>query len=287
MKIDLYTRCWNDGAMLGFFFRHYDEIVRRYVVYDDGSTDNSREILRSHRKVDLRALEYSDPDSRVASGQILQNACWKESRGDADWVIVTDIDEHLHHAQLALYLDDCRRSGVTAIPSLGYQMLSEEFPREGQKLCETLTFGEPSEIYSKMNIFSPDAIEETNFNLGRHTAKPVGRVVIPARDELLLLHYRYLGFERTQKRHEEYLTRQRKRDLEKGWGIQYSWSREALREVWDGVRAGLVDVSDPALRPWETRLESFWWHGYPRLGAEGLDLASSHKARPHVGSSER
>ena len=260
--------------MLGFFFRHYDEIVRRYVVYDDGSTDNSLEILRSHKKVDLRALpEFSDPDSRVASGQTLQNACWKESRGDAEWVIVTDIDEHIHHAELALYLDGCHRSGVTAIPSLGYQMLSEEFPREGLRLCETLTLGEPSEIYSKMNIFSPDAIEETNFNLGRHTAQPVGRVVIPARDELLLLHYRYLGFERTQKRHEEYLTRQRKRDLEKGWGIQYSWSREALREVWDGVKAGLVDLSDPDLRPWETRLGPFWWHGYPRLGAEGRTVS--------------
>ncbi len=77
--------------MLGFFFRHYDEIVRRYVVFDDGSTDNSLEILRSHPKVDLRPMPpYADPESRVLSGQCLQEVCWKESRGDADWVIVTN-----------------------------------------------------------------------------------------------------------------------------------------------------------------------------------------------------
>ena len=146
-------------------------------------------------------------------------------------------------------------------------MLSEDFPPQGLKLCEALTFGEPSQRFSKLNIFSPGAIDETNFAVGRHTARLVGRVVIPARDELLLLHYRYLGFERTQKRHEEYLTRQRKRDLENGWGIQYSWSREALREVWDRIKAGLIDVSDPDLRPWDTRLGPFWWHEYPRHGA--------------------
>jgi len=32
MRIDLYTRCWNDAHMLGFFFRHYDTLVQRYVI---------------------------------------------------------------------------------------------------------------------------------------------------------------------------------------------------------------------------------------------------------------
>src|SRR3569833_807158 len=98
MKIDLYTRCWNDAPMIPFFFRHYDALVRKYIVFDDGSTDNSRELLRANQKVDLRQMPaYSDPQSRIASGMTVLETSWKESRHEADWVIVTDIDEHLHH----------------------------------------------------------------------------------------------------------------------------------------------------------------------------------------------
>jgi len=260
MQIDLYTRCWNDADMLGFFFRHYDRLVQRYVVFDDGSTDNSLEILRSNPKVELRPMpEYSDPESRIASATALQESFWKESRGLADWVIVTDIDEHLYHPQIEDYLVKCKENGVTIIPALGYQMLSEEFPRQGCWLSTTLTMGAPFSLMNKMNIFSPNEIVATNFTLGRHTAAPRGNVVPPARDELLLLHYKYLGFERTFRRHALYCTRQRTKDLASGWGVHYSWSREELQNEWNETSAALVDISQPDLRPWATHTGNRWW----------------------------
>src|SRR4249920_3649935 len=87
MRVHLYTRSWNDAVMLPFFFRHYDPIVDRYVVFDDGSTDDSLRLLQSHPKVDLRRLPlYLDPDSRVISASTFFDQCWKESSGHADWV---------------------------------------------------------------------------------------------------------------------------------------------------------------------------------------------------------
>jgi hypothetical protein len=45
---------------------------------------------------------------------------WDESRGIADWVIVTDIDEHLYHLDLYNYLAQCRIRGVVfLVPALG------------------------------------------------------------------------------------------------------------------------------------------------------------------------
>lgn len=265
MRIDLYTRCWNDAPMLGFFFRHYDRIVQRYVVYDDGSTDQSLEALRSNPKVEVRPMpEYSDPDSRVVSGHAVLDACWKESRGVADWVIVTDIDEHLNHPDIERYLAECRKQSVTVVPALGYQMMSDEFPRDDLLLCQALTIGVPSSEMSKLSIFSPDDVEATNFALGRHSAAPEGNIVAPARDELLLLHYRFLGFERTQQRHEQYRARQRKRDIARGWGVQYSWSREELVQVWNKLAARQVDISEPDLRPWQTHDGPRWWDGCKR-----------------------
>lgn len=52
----------------------------------------------------------------------LLETCWKESRGIADWVIATDIDEHRYHPDMYRYLAQCRPQGVTIIPALGYQM---------------------------------------------------------------------------------------------------------------------------------------------------------------------
>ena len=265
MRIDLYTRCWNDARMLGFFFRHYDRLVSRYVVYDDGSTDDSLDLLRSNPKVEIRPTPpYSDPTSRVASGLAILESCWKESRGVADWVIVTDIDEHLHHPDLENYLKACKQTGVTVIPALGYEMLADEFPQSGLWLSQSLTMGAPSSDSSKLNIFAPDQIETTNYAVGRHTADPKGIVIAPSRDELLLLHYKFLGFERTKQRLEEYRTRQRQKDLEMYWGNQYSWSREQLMERWQQLTSRLGDISRPDLNPWLSHDEPRWWKDFER-----------------------
>jgi hypothetical protein len=260
MKIDLYARCWNEGDMLPFFFLHYDKLVQRYIIYDDASTDNSQEILRLNPKVEVRPMPpYSHPESRITSALALQQTCWKESRGNADWVIVTDIDEHLYHPNIHRYLEQCRRTGVTIIPALGYQMLCEDFPEHGQLLCRSLTRGACSTFYSKLNIFSPNEIDAVNYSPGRHTAALTGHIVLPARDELLLLHYHYLGFERVRKRYSEMLARQREHDIAMGWGRQYSWSSEQLREEWNDIASRLVDVARPRLKPWKTHHGLRWW----------------------------
>jgi len=258
--------------MLPFFFSHYDKLVQRYIIYDDASTDNSQEILRLNPKVEFRPMPpYSDPESRITSALALQETCWRESRGIADWVIVTDIDEHLYHPDMYNYLAQCRAQGVTIIPGLGYEMLSEQFPEHKTLLCQSLTRGACERFCSKLNIFSPDEIDAVNFTPGRHRAAPTGRVVVPARDELLLLHYRYLGFERLRKRYAQFLTRQRKKDIAMGWGVHYSLSSEQLHEAWNLVASRLVDISRPDLRPWETHEGRRWWRS-PHLRPSEIDV---------------
>jgi glycosyltransferase involved in cell wall biosynthesis len=265
VKIDLYTRCWNDAHMLGFMFRHYDDLVQRYIVYDDGSTDGSLDILAAHPKVEIRDQSgYLNPSSRVLSALSLLETCWYESRRRADWVIVCDIDEHLYHPQIDRYLSACKRAGITIIPALGYQMIAEEFPRQDIRLSDSVTMGAPWEDMSKLNIFSPRDIEATVFQPGRHKAAPIGRIIAPERDELLLLHYKYMGFKRTLQRHQQYRTRQLLTDISNDWAYQYRWSPEQLAKSWLQFEDKLVDISRPDLNPWRSHKEARWWSDYPR-----------------------
>ena len=266
MKVHLYTRCWNDAPMLSFFFRHYDAFVTRYIIYDDGSTDGSLDLLRAHPKVDLREMPpYADPESRVLSGKILQDQIWKESKGRADWVVVTDIDEHIFHQNFSEYLLKAKKNDISFIPALGFQMISELFPNESDLLSATITSGMYDKHYNKPSLFSPDDIKETNFSVGRHHAKLEGRLLLPPRDETILLHYKYLDFARLQARHETYLTRQRSKDLEKGWGRHYSWSNSELKVQWDHVASRTVDLSCRDLEPWRCADNDVWWANFPRV----------------------
>lgn len=263
MQVVLYAICWNDGPRLDFFFRHYDRFVDRYVIYDDGSDAPTLDRLRQHPKVEIRRFERSDPDSFVLSEQRLSNVCWKECRGRADWVIVTDIDEHLWHPDMPEYLDFRKREGATVLPALGFQMIHDTFPPPTADLSEVVTRGMPWDAMMKLSVFDPDAIDDINFDVGRHTASPSGRVVLPRHDQVLLLHYKYLGFEETFLRHQEELPGLGPVDIASGWGQQYWETKDMHRQAWNRFSANTVDYRRfgrgshidefPVPRWWRTR----------------------------------
>ena len=270
MAVHLYAICWNEGAMIDFFLRHYEGIVDRFIVFDDGSTDGTAETLRAHPKVDLRRFERRVRSSLVLSMLAVYNEAWKESRWQADWVIVTNIDEHLHHPDMLQYLADCRRQGVTAIPALGYNMVAAAFPDTAMRLSDVVTRGAPNRHMSKLDIFDPDAVGEINYGTGRHQAWPTGRIVWPARDEVMNLHYKYLGRNRLANRHVALKAGLGSLDRRRGWGFHYGWNEAKLAEIWQiGERLG-VDITQPGFEPWRHYDLPRWWREPPRERLRGF-----------------
>jgi len=246
--VHLYTICWNEEFLLPYFFRHYDELVDRYVVFDNGSTDRTPEILAKHPDVDVRPFSTREGfDAYVLAAQQVHNQCWKESRGEADWVIVTAVDEFLYAPRLGSYLATCTRKGVTAVPALGFQMISRDLPSEDRSLLDLVRRGCPWPQMNKLSLFDPNSIVETNQGGGRHRAAPTGRVQYPKKDILLLLHYKFLSPEYTFKR---------QFDL-------YGWTRAEFDRRWAELeRSSVPDVLDPgydAFRPHPKR--KAWWRG--------------------------
>jgi hypothetical protein len=262
MMVHLYAQCWNDEWILPFFFRHYDELVDRYFIYDDGSTDETWTLLQTHPKVEARRFVRSVPDSFVLSEQSFSNQCWKSSRTEADWVIVTDLDEHLFHPSGRAYLSRCGADGVTAIPALGFQMISEREPTPGENLSLDYPIGMPWKPMMKLSIFNPNAIVDVNFTPGRHLSNPVGLVRIPDTDELLLFHYKYVGFERTYRRHQQLRQGLGSLDMQQGWGHKYSWSAEEFREDWDRSVRAATDTTMFRRNPTKHYPIRPWWQPY-------------------------
>lgn len=289
MRIHLYSMCLNEVAVLPFFFRHYDPWVERYVIYDNGSQDGTLDMLANHPRVEVRRFPRSVPDSFVMSARILHNTMWKESRGNADWVIVTAIDEHLYHAEFGAYLAHCKKMGVTAIPALGFQMASIEFPQPEELLCETRTFGTPHAGMSKLSLFNPDAVEETRYALGRHWALPVRQIKYPPEDQLLLLHYKNLGLPYLMRRNKMLSGALGARDKKRGWARYYDDAEASLRESFAVWGAQSVDIRQPALPLLKLLpISGRWWRGNPlwlpivwRIKNRWLQV-KSHFSKPPV-----
>ena len=233
-RIDLYCLCWNDARMLPYFFRHYDPLVDRYFVYDNGSTDRSITLLQNHGRVEVAHFDVPG-DSFVEEECRLGDTIWRNS--DADWVIITDIDEHIYHPYLTRYLKQCSDQGITAIRSVGYEMVSDGFPTEDAPLCEIITMGTRSTGHDRLCIFNPRELTATNFGPGRHEADPTGRVIWPAYPQVLLLHYKQLGVDYPIARSAELKRGLRSRDLTSGWGFHYGWDAVEIAAHWQEIRA--------------------------------------------------
>ena len=214
--------------MLPFFFRHYDGIVDHYFIHDNGSTDRTPKILESHPRVTVLPLVL-EGNSRWKAMAEKDNEFWYCSRKQADWVVVCDIDEFFWHVDIRLYLDICRRQGITFLHSIGYQMVSDEFPGEDENLCQTIRYGVRDKLYDKPSFFNPDIISHSGFSIGRHEANPTGNVVRPAKNEIILLHYKHLGVDYVAARHADLQTRRREEDIKNQWAFHHETEQTMKR----------------------------------------------------------
>jgi hypothetical protein len=250
-KVHLYTLCWNDRRMLPHFFEHYNPIVDLFFIFDNGSTDGSLEMLAGDERVRVSHFR-TEFDSFAETELRLSEEMWKNSRDLAEWVLVSDIDEHVYHEDLPSYLRTCRERDVTAIQAVGYEMISDEFPGTGRRLCDVVTSGvRCPTLDDKMCLFDPSAITQSNFTHGRHFAFPKGRVRWPSLPEVLLLHYKKLGLDYEMTRSAELRRGLGLTDIERNWGYQYLLTPEEITERFKRAAALAKPVPRGAQEIWE------------------------------------
>lgn len=215
MNIDCHFIAFNESETIHLTIKHYQQFCRQVYVYDNFSTDNTREIAESMGCIvqpfgiagQLNDAEYIK----------VKNNCWKGS--DADWVIVCDADEILAFVDYT----SLKNAGVTVIKPQGYNMFSEYLPKEN---WGEVTFGIADNNYSKLACFDPKAVTEIGYIYGCHEAKPQGRIVYGI-GGAMLLHYKNVGgAKRLADRHALYASRMSPINKRFKLGHQYEEPRE-------------------------------------------------------------
>ena len=195
MKIIVFSICYNQADILPWFLRHYSSFADEISVWDDHSTDGSRELLAAHPKVKLRDWPY---ESGINEDLFLQHAYewYPQAHPTFDWAFWVDPDEIIYGPDILKTLEDS--SDYEVLQTKGFNMTGEGLPQDDGKsqIWEVSPWGIHALVYSKPVVFRPGS--EVRWNRGKHALESVNRV--SPKILLKLLHYRYMGGQYTADR---------------------------------------------------------------------------------------
>ena len=219
--IHYYAVCWNEEKMLPFVFDYYGKFVDKFVIYDNGSTDRTMEIVNSQPNAELIHFETEGFDDAIHAK--IKNSCWKHSRGKADFVIVCDVDEFLYHEKLEEKLIELHKAHISLPDTEGFNMYCSEFPLEGLPITQQVKTGIADGAYNKSILFDPYRIVEINYTPGAHHANPIG-IVKRSHESLKVLHYKNLGLENVIERYHVLANRLSENNISEDLGTHYMYS---------------------------------------------------------------
>lgn len=226
--IEAHIIAWNEAETIHLTIKHYQSFCARIVLWDNHSTDNTREIAKSMGCVVKTFGKEGELSDRAYME--LKNECWKKSHPGQDmrdYVIVVDADEILH---VDKYQFGINKNVVTLFKPIGWNVFSHEMPKNDWL---EITSGYQENNYSKTIMFDPKQIKEINYHIGAHMCSPKGNQVWLTSFGYLL-HYRNVGGpQRLIDRHNLYRTRMSEENLHRNWGHHYLQSDEERVKEWE------------------------------------------------------
>ena len=229
--IHAYFLCYNEATLLPHLLRHYLSFCDKVCIIDNFSTDNSIKIINSFKNTEV--LSYNS-NNQVRDDIYLQikNTVWKKSIGIADYVIVGDADEFLHHEDIKSFIDKSFNDGITIFKPKGYHMVGDEDLdlQENDNIFNEVTNGVQVDVLNKLMMFNCNKIKDINYSFGCHMANPVGEVKLLEDSNLKMCHFKFLGVNNHLYRNN--IRRQRLSEFNKqyGLGTYYLYSDQEVRE---------------------------------------------------------
>jgi glycosyltransferase involved in cell wall biosynthesis len=243
MKITLYTFCYNEKDILPYFLNHYSKIVDKIVVFENQSTDNSVEILKSFKGCEIEIRDYNT-NNQIQDDTLMwtKNNCWKDD--NSDYIIVLDIDEFLYHPNLREFIESNPK--IDYFRPVGYDMVSDGVPTDYTKqIYEIIREGAFSINYSKNVLFKRKFVTETGFGYGAHSAHYRGKkplIEYVSNGALKLLHYKCIDLEYVIEKHKHYGERRSEFNKKLGLGLHYDFTREQIESDFKNLKSNAKQI---------------------------------------------
>jgi len=228
MDIVCHVPVWNEEFMLPYFFKHYD-FVSRFIIYDNGSTDGTKDLVKSNPKAELVDWDTGEQLNNAALVR-LKNNCWMDLR--SEWVIVCDVDEFL---LVDLDVLSQYKNQTVAFQSIGWNMVGFNEP------FADIDHAVRSKWFDKIVLFKGD-VKEINYQPGAHTAMPECRII----NQFDLRHYNALSEKHMINRWHRYRSRRSESDKKKSYGYHYEWPEERVKAEFQRMKNSMVRV--PSLK---------------------------------------
>lgn len=230
MKIKAFILTFNESDIIRFTIKHYKQFCSEIHIYDNWSTDKTRQIC-----TDMGCIMHTFGQEGVLDDREylkVKNNCWKEHQ-DADFVIICDADEILYwHEQFLSPVGVSIFKQYHIFKSVGYNIYSEDLPI---KSWNEMNQGYDDKMYNKVCMFSPKQVREINYGFGCHGCKPEVYAGTTFSDkEVILRHMRYVGgVERMINRYDLYKSRMCEFNKINALGYQYFRTPELIKNDWE------------------------------------------------------
>lgn len=205
MRIHAYLLCFNEEEIIGRTLDYYSGFCSRIFVFDNLSTDRSREIARSYPCTTVIDFDTDKTQDEPRQVQIKSQAYRDYSRDGgkytsevADWVISCDMDEILYHPNLVDVLRKYKELGITVPHTTGFNMVGENEISDSLPLVDQYPQGVRAPGYDKRIVFDPGF--DMSYTKGSHPWGPgfdLMKVTCGYKSSnafpLALLHYKHVG----------------------------------------------------------------------------------------------
>ena len=246
MKVEVFTFCWNEMAVLPFAVDYWRRFASHVTVFDNGSTDGSIEFMQQHS--DLITIDRFETDNQINDQLLLnmKNDAWKQARGRADLVVMCDMDE-----MLIPMTDELQRmmdKGCTVCMPRWFTMMSDEVPTHetGKYLHQIRPYAIQSP--GKVILFDPNKIDNMHYEPGAHQCQPEGYVKW-FEGGIYCLHTDHnFSLDNKIERYNRMYARMSDINKRKGWGIHYGFKEEQLRSWWQQAWQQTVDFNEILLK---------------------------------------
>jgi glycosyltransferase involved in cell wall biosynthesis len=248
-KIHVYVVCWNENDIVPFVVDYWKQYAEKVVVCDNGSTDGTIEYLKHYSWIEIRHFETEGLDDTM--NMKIKNTCWKESKGKADFVVVSDFDECLYSPVLEQELEYMKEHNMTICGPEQYALCGDSYPQyeDGKFIHELVRNGyiqksnHSFDVSGKIMLFDPNLIEEMNYGPGCHTCNPTGDVKLYDRKHIFCIHTnKGFGFDYKIKRYKEMRERLSDNNKRHGYGTFYLNSEQKIKDEYLREMSRRIDI---------------------------------------------